>query len=711
MRNIRLLRRSQWLPIAVTIGAAVALATLLAFGLQRASQLQAAAGALQLASGLGSQPQLLRSELTLVQHSLESTAYVGDSLRTLAATRSTNARLLAELNRKVTAANLAGEVDVSTPLAAAAASWRLLDQSLQRIGTYDAAGLYADSASGSMLTVSGQQLQRAINNMLTMQSLDAQRLSDSVSTLAVSLQAVVARNGNSLRTLLLVSTALASVLVAMMLYFALRARASGAQARNAINQVENILGTVREGLFLVDRNGRISQTHSASLLTLLHNHQPGGQTMEELLRPLVDAKTLLAAGKYLNLLWKERVNEDLIEAVNPLHQIEVHVVQPQGGSETRYLSFAFRRAREAGNYVFGVVADITDRVQLQQQLAQLKSGGGAGESLFMQIVAIDPLQLSGFIASAERAFHACNETLTAAGKDPMALRAKLDRVFRELHAVKGEAAALGLESLSAAVHAAEEVLSGLRDRQDLSGSDFVPVVTHLDGLMGRLAALTEARQKVLGFMHGSGALAAAEATPTTHVTAGPVTLAPLLQRLAHEVSEACRREVQLQMSGLDAVPAQHQARVKDICVQMVRNAIVHGIESTDRRVSTGKPSAGTVRISFTDHGSDDYTLLIEDDGAGLSYEQILNRALALSLVKPAQAVQMDRAAVFRLIFMPGFSTVGKASEHAGRGVGLDVVNTVVRECGGRIGIATAPGQFTRFKVQLPRVAAAQSAVA
>jgi chemotaxis protein histidine kinase CheA len=202
-------------------------------------------------------------------------------------------------------------------------------------------------------------------------------------------------------------------------------------------------------------------------------------------------------------------------------------------------------------------------------------------------------------------------------------------------------------------------------------------------------------------------------TPEASETATPPlttpTLAPLLQGLAREVGQACRREVQLQLNGLDLVPPQHQARVKDICVQMIRNAIVHGIESTERRVANGKQAAGTVRISFAEQGNEDYSLLIEDDGAGLSYEQILNRALALGLVKPAQAVQMDRAAVFRLIFMPGFSTASKAGEHAGRGVGLDVVNTIVRECGGRIGIATTPGQFTRFKLRLPRAAAAGAA--
>ena len=142
--------------------------------------------------------------------------------------------------------------------------------------------------------------------------------------------------------------------------------------------------------------------------------------------------------------------------------------------------------------------------------------------------------------------------------------------------------------------------------------------------------------------------------------------------------------------------------VKDIAVQMVRNAIVHGVESSDARNAAGKSPVGSVRISFSESGDNGFSLLFEDDGRGLNYEHIIDRALQLGLVKPEQAASMDRAAAFRLIFTPGFSTVSTVTDHAGRGVGLDAVNVLVRERGGRIGIATAPGHFTRFRVTLPR---------
>jgi chemotaxis protein histidine kinase CheA len=330
----------------------------------------------------------------------------------------------------------------------------------------------------------------------------------------------------------------------------------------------------------------------------------------------------------------------------------------------------------------------------------------------MQLLKVEPLQLQVFLSSAAQAFQASNARLIAPGKDQPALREKLDGVFRDLHATKGEAAALGMESLARRIHATEEILAALRAKAVLAGSDFVAVVTHLDELLRHVAELAGAQAQLAAYNgHGQHPVPAAAArpaqraaedaqlpqvseTPDTHPTER------LLRSLAAEVGHAMGRDVQVSTVGLELVPAEHAARVKDICVQMVRNSIAHGIEAPATRSAAGKPPTGSIRISFTAGGRGDYALVIEDDGQGLSYDRILTRARQLSLVEPNQ-VALDRGAVFKMIFMPGFSTAGEVSAHAGRGVGLDAVNSLVRECGGRIGIATVSGQFTRFRVLLP----------
>jgi chemotaxis protein histidine kinase CheA len=136
---------------------------------------------------------------------------------------------------------------------------------------------------------------------------------------------------------------------------------------------------------------------------------------------------------------------------------------------------------------------------------------------------------------------------------------------------------------------------------------------------------------------------------------------------------------------------------------MIRNAIVHGVEGGAERLQVGKPATATISVSFEAEGAEHYVLRVEDDGRGLNYEEILDRALRLGLVSPDQAVAVKPEAVFKLILEPGFTTAETVTVHAGRGVGLNVVSDSLRECDGRLAIATKPGSYTRFVVRLPKV--------
>jgi two-component system chemotaxis sensor kinase CheA len=104
-------------------------------------------------------------------------------------------------------------------------------------------------------------------------------------------------------------------------------------------------------------------------------------------------------------------------------------------------------------------------------------------------------------------------------------------------------------------------------------------------------------------------------------------------------------------------------------------------------------------------------LTFEDDGGGISPDQLKAAAVRKQLVTPEEAESMDTRAAMALIFRPGFSTQENVSMDAGRGVGMDVVAKSVYALGGKIGVTTNPGKFTRFKIVLPVTQAADSAVA
>ena len=140
---------------------------------------------------------------------------------------------------------------------------------------------------------------------------------------------------------------------------------------------------------------------------------------------------------------------------------------------------------------------------------------------------------------------------------------------------------------------------------------------------------------------------------------------------------------------------------------LLRNSVVHGIETPALRSAAGKDSTGTITLVVSQVGNE-VAVEARDDGAGLDLPRILERARAMGLV--AQAAQPDDAELANLIFQPGVSTAANITDLAGRGVGMDVVRTDVNAMGGRIETASAPGQGTSFRLVLPLTTAVTQVV-
>ena len=177
---------------------------------------------------------------------------------------------------------------------------------------------------------------------------------------------------------------------------------------------------------------------------------------------------------------------------------------------------------------------------------------------------------------------------------------------------------------------------------------------------------------------------------------------PLFQRMARivrEAADATGKRAELVTSGetveVDKTVIECLA---DPLTHMIRNAVDHGLEQADDRLAAGKPAIGTVSLSAS-HRSGRVVITLRDDGAGLNRPRILEIARRKGLV-PAEADLSDPE-IDALLFMPGFSTAASISNLSGRGVGLDVVRTAVTALGGRLSIASVPGQGTEFTLSVP----------
>ena len=172
-------------------------------------------------------------------------------------------------------------------------------------------------------------------------------------------------------------------------------------------------------------------------------------------------------------------------------------------------------------------------------------------------------------------------------------------------------------------------------------------------------------------------------------------------RVVRDVGRQCGKEIELIVRGgqtdldksiLDAIaePLTH----------LVRNAVGHGIETAEERVRAGKRPQGTLRLGAY-HQGNQVVIEISDDGAGIDAEKVRQRALSQGLLTAGQAARLTEAETLDLILQPGFSTAEEITELSGRGVGLDVVQSVLGRLKGTVEIETAPGRGTTFRLRLP----------
>jgi len=172
-------------------------------------------------------------------------------------------------------------------------------------------------------------------------------------------------------------------------------------------------------------------------------------------------------------------------------------------------------------------------------------------------------------------------------------------------------------------------------------------------------------------------------------------------RMVRDVSRQCGREVELAVSGQDTdLDKGILDAIAEPLTHLVRNAISHGIESPEERRAAGKPTQGTVRLNAYHHGNQ-VIVEVSDDGRGIDAQKIRAKAIALGLTTPEEAARLTEAETLDFIFRPGFSTAEQVTEVSGRGVGMDVVQSVLHRLKASVSLETRPGQGTTFRLKLP----------
>jgi signal transduction histidine kinase/PAS domain-containing protein len=677
---------------------------------------------------LQQQPSRMQTALNSIQDRLRARGFVRDSIESLkrATEQFDAATSRLKAGGGVSIGGFGSGDDVQKTIDEMNAAWKKYKPALDPVANFTAIPYSDSEREGTQLNMDGRELQRSVTTAASQARVYTPSLEKNLAQIISGLQSSSDSLATALRSVVLIGVGLAAALAGLVGYLSLARGKQAAAAAAARQQTEDILSTVREGLFLLDGDLKIGSIHSQATAQLFQRESVSGLTFEDLLRDLVTPKTLAIATKFVKVLWSERTKENLIRSINPLNEVEL-LVGEKGSkdAETRYLEFNFHRVRRDGaiTHVLVSVADVTARVALAAQLKGAQDNAQHQMDAFLSILHVDPVQLSSFLDDSDVAFKMINATLRDPARDSASFRRKIDGLFRQIHSIKGEASAIGLGSMESRAHALESDLASLRERTDLSGDDFLPLLTKFDDLVSHSQSVRDMVTKLASFRDSFGKHQVANASPAS--TGDSTTRTPKLsedavqaeqtlqrsaregfvasaQQLADRIANDNGKKVVVTCRGHDQVPESYRRPVKDVLIQLIRNAVVHGIETPAEREAQGKSPEGHIRIQFemVENGRA-FRMQCEDDGRGLTPDKLRTTAVTKGIISQADAQALSDQEAMMLVFRSGFSTANSVTRDAGRGVGMDVIAEIAARLGGRISLNSEVGKNMKLSLSFP----------
>ncbi|MEJ6067244.1 MAG: ATP-binding protein [Psychrobacter cryohalolentis] len=559
------------------------------------------------------------------------------------------------------------------------------------------------------------------------------RMNDALEQLTNEVYEETARQASTIRLIQVLGVAaIFAYFLIFVFFFVRRLRDTDAEALAARRETQEIMETVNTGLFLLDKDLNIGQQHSRALNGIIGEDRLAGENFADVLRGRISDKDLRTTRQFIEQLYNPRVKEKLVDSLNPLHKVMLHNASGEESTTSRFLDFKFSRVYEDKDIarILVNVNDVSDAVYLEQRLEKERSQNDMQIEMLTTILNVNPKIINEFISNTKAHIDKMNNILKNPGSSQFELEGKLKAIYREMHSLKGEASALKLHSFTKIASDAEDKLDALQNQGKLSGNNFLPLAVHLDDLLSlsnTIETLGERINQAAPKANNNAkpvmsvktvpqpsvvqAQVADVATTNINVDGGnEIDLSDesddehlsYYQDFAKDI--AIRQGKKIQLNGHNLahinIPERLKQPIKEISIQLLRNAVVHGIESPEARQSAGKSAIGSIDLEMQ-RDSQNLIIALQDDGQGIDYEGIRHKLIADGRFTQEEASQMTHGDLLKTLFASGFSTKEHADEDGGRGVGLDVIKALVKEHNGKLNVNTELGKMTRFVITLP----------
>ncbi|MDX1961491.1 MAG: ATP-binding protein [Leptospiraceae bacterium] len=455
--------------------------------------------------------------------------------------------------------------------------------------------------------------------------------------------------------------------------------------KDSEEKIREVMDNLDEGLFLIQSDLTIGSKYSQALEVILEKSNLGLMKFIETIRDRIPLEKLYKINDYLELMFQSSIHEDMVNDLNPLREIELHFSE-----NSKYLKFKLRRVMKDNEIIHLVVTvvDITKSTLLSKEIAKTKEKTQSMMEKMFDVLHVEPAILNDFLDSCKEELNFMESVLKNEYNE--SYLEKMNSIFRSVHSIKGDAALLGLKQLVENAHGFEDKVGSLIEKESLSQNDFVPITIELASLEEKISEIESIVEKLSNFQKSFGAIDSSELLLKTIETQ--------IERLVNN----SEKKVSFDYSEFNhkMVPLKYRKLVKDVLIQLVRNSIDHGIETTEERIASNKSETGKISIESS-FGSGYIKLTFKDDGAGLNLEKIQKVALEKKLFPQDQLMKMEKAKLAELIYLPGFSTANVVTTSSGRGIGMDIVKKRVELVKGKVKLKSSKGKFCEFSILLP----------
>jgi len=487
------------------------------------------------------------------------------------------------------------------------------------------------------------------------------------------------------------------------------------QVEERNRHVHKIFETVNEGLFLMGSDFIIQPGYSKITEDIFHRKIDGISFLDLLspapnavLEPVISDDTRLAAKHYLDLMLNPRIKEKLIQQTNPLGEIEFRITEPKGRQRSKFLEFRFNRVVEGGKttQIMVTVLDSTSRIALTRQIRENEAKAKSQIEMLFGIMHLDPPILGEFLNHTKSEITGMLNFLEAeqfgshAGELGVERSDRyqrlLEKISRSIHLIKGNAAMLRLSYFENLANQIEEKISAVRANTSLAGEHFLPITTGLGSLLDQIGMTHDLIGRLLSMQKVFG---------TTAKDSDQNDFTPLVA-LANEIAERIGKQVRVDLqieNGLARLKSPLRETAPGLLAQLVRNAVLHGIETPGERLSQRKHPIGEIRISahLQNAVRKRIVLTVRDDGRGINYQLLRRRAVQLGYAGVNTIGSWTQQQLLGLLFEIGFTTMDRPTMDGGRGVGLDAVRDLIAKLGGVLNVSSKEGEYCEFRLEIP----------